>query len=414
MSLVISIAWVLAGVVAVAAAYRALFAAAFLLLPKPDQSTADMPAPERFVVLIPAHDEELLIGEVIRTIREADYPQDLIAIHVIADNCSDETAARVRALGETAHERHESDNPGKGQAIDWMLTRLDLADASVVALFDADTLVDPNFFRAMNRELSKGRRCLQGYYGIANPGESTMTRLMAVTYVMKNLLFNAGKERLGLSVLLMGTGMVFRAEVLARSGWKAMSIGEDLEQTFCLLQNGERVHFVADALGRAQEATTLGQGYTQRQRWATGRRALNAQARAAIVEGLRRRSLHWIDTGVDILMPSYSKLLNWTALAAAVSVAVTPWTVGPALVVGAALLYQIAEVAVALRIMRAERQFVTSLVFAPVFLVWKGVIDLLAIVGFRRNAWTRTERQRHTESELSERDETTPRPPRSG
>jgi hypothetical protein len=86
-------------------------------------------------------------------------------------------------------------------------------------------------------------------------------------------------------------------------------------------------------------------------------------------------------------------------VAAALGLAVTPWTLGPAVVVGAALLYQVAEVAIALRIMRAEARFIASLVFAPVFLLWKVVIDVLALVGFRRSAWTRTERQPHTDSE---------------
>jgi glycosyltransferase involved in cell wall biosynthesis len=349
--------------------------------------------------LIPAHNEELLIDEVIKTIRAADYPQDRIEINVIADNCTDQTATRVRNLGEIAHERHDPDNPGKGQALDWVLSRIDLTAVDAVALFDADNLVDSDFFHAMDRELSNGRRCLQGYYGIANPSDSVMTRLLAVTYVMKNLLFNAGKAKLGLSVVLMGTGMVFRSEVLARSGWQAMSIGEDLEQTFCLLESGERVFFVADALTRAQEATTLSQGYTQRQRWSTGRRALNARARKAIADGLRLRSLHRIETGLDILMPTYSKLLNWTLFSAAVCLVATPRTLGPALIVAAALVYQIIEVVVALRLMKAAPEFITALAFGPVFLVWKGVIDLLSVVGFRRDAWTRTERQPHTEAE---------------
>lgn len=398
MTLLIIVAWIIAAVVLVAAGYRALFAFACLLLHSQRRNAAQVDAARRFAVLIPAHDEELLIDEVIKTIRAADYDQSQIEIHVIADNCIDGTAGRVRALGETAHERFEPHHRGKGQAIDWMLSKLDLSNVDAVALFDADNLVDPGFFSAMNHELATGRRCLQGYYGIANPDESVMTRLLAVTYVMKNQLFNAGKARLGLSVILMGTGMVFRSDVLARTGWQAMSIGEDLEQTFCLLERGERIEFVPDALVRAQEATTLGQGYTQRQRWATGRRALTARARSAIAEGIRNRSLHSIDTGIDILMPTYSKLLNWSFVALGISLMVSPWTLGPVILVSLALLYQIFEVVVALRIMRAGRQFVVSLAFAPLFLAWKAGIDLLAVIGYRRNVWTRTDRQPHTES----------------
>jgi len=398
MTLLASIAWVLAILVALAAAYRAVFSIAYLVTPHRQPPPAAGEDARRFAVLIPAHDEELLIDAVIRTIRAADYPQDRITIHVIADNCTDGTADRVRALGEQVHERHDPENPGKGQAIDWMLSRLDLAAVDAVALFDADILVEPEFFLAMNRELLAGRRCLQGYYGIANPGESTLTRLLAATYVMKNLLFNAGKERLGLSVLLMGTGMVFRNEILAESGWQAMSIGEDLEQSFQLIARGERIHFVEDAVAHAQEATSLKQGTSQRQRWATGRRALNARARLTIARGLRTGSIHEVDAGLDLLMPSYSKLLNWTALALVASALAAPISLAPACVSGAALAWQIAEVAVAMRIMGTDARVLASLAFAPVFLVWKGGIDLLAVAGYRRNAWTRTERQSHAEA----------------
>ncbi len=397
MTLLLVLAWTLAIVVALAAAYRALFAAAFLLTPRSPAPPAAGADAVRFAVLIPAHDEELLIDAVIRTIRAADYPQDRIAIHVIADNCSDETAARVRALGEQAHERCEPDNPGKGQAIDWMLGRLDLSQADAVVLFDADILVEPEFFRAMNRELLAGHRCLQGYYGIANPDDSVMTRLLASTYVMKNLLFNAGKGRLGLSVLLMGTGMAFRTEVLAESGWQAKSIGEDLEQSFQLIEAGEQIRFVEDAIAHAQEATSLQQGSTQRQRWATGRRALNARARASMARGLRQGSLPEIEVGLDLLMPSYSKLLNWTAVALVVAACAVPASIWPLVVVGGALAYQVAEVAVAMRMMGAGIETFASLAFAPVFLVWKAGIDLLAVVGFRRNAWIRTERRSHAD-----------------
>lgn len=399
MGWLIPVAWALALAVTVAAFYRATFAAAYFVSGrKKTDSQPTTGSPPRFAVLIPAHDEELLIETVIQTIRAAHYPRERIEIHVIADNCSDRTAAIVRELGEHVHERHDKTNPGKGQAIDWVLQRIDLPTYDAVAFFDADNLVDPEFFAVMQRDLAIGGRCLQGYYGIANPNETVMTRLLSVTYVMKNLLFNAGKTQLGLSVILMGTGMVFRSDILGRTGWQAMSIGEDVEQTFCLLEQGERIRFVPEALARAQESTSLSQGYAQRQRWASGRRALGHRARRAITQGLRTRSLHAIDTGVDLLMPTYSGLMNWTAVAGVVALLVSPWTLAPIALVAGALAYQLAEVVVALWIMDADWRFIRSLAFAPVFLVWKSVIDLLALVGHRRTLWARTDRKPHSES----------------
>lgn len=396
MTLLAIVAWLAATVVALAALYRAVFAVAYLVRRDPAEGLADPAVPPRFAVLIPAHDEELLIESVLRSVRAADYPQDRIDIHVIADNCRDTTADKVRAAGEHVHERTDAGNPGKGQALDWCLGRLDLDAYDAVALFDADVVIDPGFFSAMARELEAGRTCLQGYYGIANPGESVMTRLLTTTYVMKNELLNGGKACLGFPITLMGTGMVFRASVLARTGWQAMSIGEDLEQTFCLLDHDEKVHFVVGAVAHAQEAVSLRQGYTQRQRWASGRRALNARARRAIARGLREGDLHRADVGIDILMPPYSKHINWSVLAGLVSLAAAPATLGPLVLVGVTFGYQVLEVLAALVLMKADAKFVSSLVFAPIFLAWKAAIDLLAVVNFRGDAWTRTERQPHT------------------
>jgi cellulose synthase/poly-beta-1,6-N-acetylglucosamine synthase-like glycosyltransferase len=390
MIVLVVVAWILTGVILLAVAYRGVFTTAYLLRRAATGSQSAV-RERRFAVVIPAHDEELLIRDVIASIRATDYPQGLLDIHVIADNCADRTAERARELGAQVAERHEPEDRGKGQALRWVFRRLDLARADAVALFDADVLVDRNFFRAMSRELDRGRRCLQGYNGIANPGDSALTRLLAVTNVMKNLLFNGGKATLGLSVIL-STGIVFAREVIEQVGWESTSIGEDLEQTFHLLERGERIHFVADARTQAQEASTLRQSYTQRQRWATGRRALAGRARRAVFEGIRRRSLPLADAGLDLLMPTYSKLMNWTALALVLAVLLRPWSPWLLAAVGAALAYQVLEIGISLRLMKAGPSFVASLAFAPLFLAWKAGIDALAVLGYRGGIWTRTSR----------------------
>lgn len=397
MTVLATAGWLLiAGLVPVAL-YRALLAAAFLLRGRNRHGELDR-APERFhhfAVVVPAHDEELLIGDLIASIRAAHYPPDRVEIHVIADNCTDATAEKARALGARVAERREPADPGKGQALAWMFQRLDLSAFDAVAVIDADNLIDPAFFSAMNRELDRGARCLQGYDGIANPGETVMTRMLAVTYVMKNLLFNAGKAALGLSVTLHGTGMVLRREVIERYGWDSMSIGEDLEQSLWLVRRGERIVFVSDARIGAQESSTLRQAYVQRQRWATGRASLAKSARRALWEGLRSRSLHQVDIAIDLLMPSYARVLSCSLLA--LGLAWFARAESPALLWAAIglLAYQIIEVGIALCLMRASLRFVASLAFAPVFLVWKMVIEVLAALGHRREVWARTERREH-------------------
>lgn len=393
MTLLVAAAWLLVAAILVAAAYRLAFALAWLLgggRPQPTSRDAEL---RRFRVVIPAHDEELMIEGLLASIREADYPADRIEVQVVADNCRDATAARARAAGARVAERSDPANPGKGQALAWFFAEADLGGADAVALFDADNRVHPDFFRAMNRELAAGGRVLQGYYGIANPDASTFTRMIAVTYVMKNLLFYGGKRRLGRSVILMGTGMVFDADVIRAHGWRAQSIGEDLEQTFNLLEHGERIDFVPDACIEAAESTDLGQGYAQRQRWSSGRRALFGRARHSIREGLARGRPAAVDCGVELLMPTYAGLANATLLALVAGVLLRPVSPGLLVGAGAALGSQLFELAAGLWLMRASPRFVGALLFAPVFLVFRAGVDALAALGFRRHVWARTARR---------------------
>jgi cellulose synthase/poly-beta-1,6-N-acetylglucosamine synthase-like glycosyltransferase len=378
----------------VAAGYRAVFALAWVLRGRRLVEGVVPARTRRFAVVIPAHDEEDFIGDVIASIRRCDYPREQVDIHVVADNCGDRTAERVRALCEQVAERHDPERRGKGPALEWMLERLDLERHDAVAIVDADVEVDPGFFRAMNRELERGARCLQGFNGICNPDASTMTRLLSVTYVTKNLLFNGGKSSLGLSVGLSGTGMVLHRDVIRSVGWKAMTIGEDLEQSLYLVERGERIRFVPDAIVRAQESTSLGEAYAQRQRWVSGRVALYRLAWRALWAGLRERSLLRADLGFDLLQPNYSTLLTWSFIALAISLFLlepAPWLLAGA---GAVVAYQACELGISLCYMDITPGFLRSLAFAPLFLLWRGVIDVLALLGHRRDRWGRRGRTR--------------------
>ena len=379
-------------VVGATVAYRWTFLIAYLVRGRRKPAAVDSPIRHRFAVLIPAHDEELLIGDLIGSIRAAAYPQERIAIHVIADNCTDRTAAIARGLSAIVHERHDLRERGKGQALAWGLKQFDLGELDAVAIIDADNLVDREFFGAMNRELIHGARVLQGYDGLSNPEQTVLTRLIAVTSVMKNLLFYGGKAALGWSILLMGTGIVIRCEVLKAFGWRARSIAEDLEQSFTLRENGERIRFVADARVYAQEAANLRQGYAQRQRWSSGRQAVWRLGWRAVLRGMRTRRFDLAEMGIEVLLPTYSMTANLTLLALALSLVLAPANPCWLLWAGSFLGAQVLEFAAGLWVMQASWRFIAALAFAPVFLVWKGTIDALALVGYRRHRWARTER----------------------
>ena len=82
------------------------------------------PPTTRFRILVPAHNEEALIADTMRALAAMTYPRELFEVHVVADNCTDATAALVRAAGFNAHERDDLTNPGKGPALGWLFDQL--------------------------------------------------------------------------------------------------------------------------------------------------------------------------------------------------------------------------------------------------------------------------------------------------
>ncbi len=380
-SLLTGIGRLLALLVFVTAAYRALLAVAFLIGRRRRAQPPRAEVALRFATLIPAHDEVLLVGASIDSVRRAYANAEGCDVYVIADNCSDATAQVAADHGAKVLVRRDPQR-GKGWVLDWAVSQIDLQGYDAVAVIDADNLVDPEFFREMMRRLADGARILQGYDGIANPEETPLTRLISITSVMKNLLYNGGKAALGLSPHLMGTGMVFRAETLAAHGWRSHSIVENIEQSLLLLLAGERIWHVPEARVYAQEAATFEQALPQRQRWASGQAALSRRALHTVARGITTRRWSLIDAGADLLLPfRYSKLLYCTIAALGICLAISPaasWTI--ALVALAALL-QAFELLTALRLMPRRRRVLGSALVAAVFLVWKAWIDVLAIVG---------------------------------
>src|SRR5690242_21019795 len=122
----------------------------------------------RFLVLIPAHNEELLIADCLMSLRNLSYRQEAIDIRVIADNCSDATADLARGLGVRCFERNEPTLAGKPQAIAWALERLPLKDFDAVVILDADTIVDPGFLTALASAAPLSHKAVQGFNGVSD------------------------------------------------------------------------------------------------------------------------------------------------------------------------------------------------------------------------------------------------------
>lgn len=350
----------------------------------------------RFLVLIPAHNEEVGIASTLESLRDLNYAIERYRVLVIADRCTDGTAAVARSLNAKCFERIDG-QPGKGAALAWGIQEARNAQIAfdAVVIIDADTLASRDLLSAFNVELQAGRQVQQGYNYISNPWASPFTRIMAVTGVLRNGRYYAGKTAIGLQGMLTGTGMCLGAEILERHGWTAFSVGEDWEFSVELLLGGEKIYFNPLAKTFAKESQNFNQASHQRLRWASGRYAvMGSKVWALIRHGIRMPSFSLIDSAVTLVAPNYSSQASLALLClggSLVNVGDPFW--GFSFYWAAALFAAIASYFV-LGIFSTEApgKALVGLILVPLFLPWRLTIELLGMLGYGRRHWGRRSR----------------------
>lgn len=365
--------------------------------------------PLSLVVLVPAHDEALVLDASLASLAQQDYPAALYEIVVIADNCTDGTAEIARARGVTVWERTDPAQRGKGYALDWAIARLldRPAPAEAFVIVDADTWAAPDFLSHLNRCLKsqtdpRGLCALQGRYGVLNEADGWRAALMSAAFDLVNHVRPLGRDRLGLSVGLKGNGMAFTRETLARVQWHGDSLTEDLDFALDLARTqGLRVGYAPQARVWAQMPTSGAQAASQRKRWEKGRRrSVRAVALPLLWEGVRRGRPLLIDSALDLLVPPLAELtvllVAWLALLGfGVNRHLLPhplwWAGAGALAVVGLLAYVLGG----LRVAGASRGAYGALLRAPFYLAWKLALGVLGRRGEASAAapeWVRTAR----------------------
>jgi len=264
------------------------------------------PAPPRirFALLIPAHNEEKVLPPLLESIALQDYPRELVEVYVVADNCTDGTARVAARAGAIVLERR-SPLRGKGYALQFGLREiLNRSDCDAVCVLDADNLLDPMFLSRINARLLAGAQVVQARVETKNPLDSWVSASYAINFWLSNRLWQLGRARAGLSGLLCGTGMCFRRDVLASTGWPATSLTEDLEYTVILISRGIKVTWAHEAVVFDEKPTRLGPSCRQRLRWLQGKwQVLFSYGPRLFLEALALRSWARADALLFLLQP---------------------------------------------------------------------------------------------------------------
>ena len=226
----------------------------------------------RFMAIIPAHNEEMVVGNLIESLKRQDYNKELYDIYVIADNCTDNTAKIAREAGAIVYERFDPSKKTKGYALDWFLKQKIQENAPYDAffVFDADNIVDKNFIKNMNKKLCQGEEVVQGYRDIKNPSDNWITAGYALFYWTMHRFYHLARYNLGLSPLLNGTGFMVKFDIIKPQGWDTVTLTEDIEFSLKRIIQGKRLGWATDAIVYDEQPTGFKQSWSQRSRWTVG------------------------------------------------------------------------------------------------------------------------------------------------
>ena len=260
-----------------------------------------------FAVLIPAHNEALGIATAIRSVRKADAG---VPVFVVADNCTDATATVAKAEGAAVLERFDLTRRGKGFALAFGLPAVLETNVDTVVILDADCTLSSGAFRAFDREFAIGAEAVQAVLRSANPDAGPAGLMAAIGCAIESTAA-VGRDRLGLSVPLRGTGMAFTRELLERHPWAGFGPAEDAEYARTLAAAGVRVRYVADAVVSSDapaDATIL---LHQRRRW---RAALAPVSFRTIAASKPLVLLHLTTTVLASIASGSSPLIAWSTV----------------------------------------------------------------------------------------------------
>lgn len=263
----------------------------------------------RYAAVVAARNESAVIANLIRTLKEQDYPSELLDIYVIADNCTDNTAKIARNAGAYVYERFNKVQVGKGYALEYLFHHIfeDKGEMTYDGffVFDADNVLDCRFVEEMNRTFSDGYEVVTSYRNSKNYGDNWISAGYALWFIRESRYLNNSRMLLGTSCAVSGTGFLFSRQVMeSTNGWKFHLLTEDIEFSVHHILQGRKIGFCADAVLYDEQPVTFRQSWRQRLRWARGFLQVFRKYGFGLVKGIGKGHFSCYDMSMTV-MPAY-------------------------------------------------------------------------------------------------------------
>ena len=342
-----------------------------------------------FAVLIPARNEETVIGNLVSSIKEADYPADLLETYVLVNNTTDGTAANAESAGAAVLDVNvpvSSKADVLRFAFDQLAGRTDI-DTYVV--FDADNVVDSGFFREINKAFAAGARAAQGKRTGKNLRSTWVSACYEIYYTMQNAFFNHPRNAAGLTASISGTGWAVDKDIIDQNGFTMTTITEDYEYTIWCAMNGISIAYCARALVYDEFTESIRVSLTQRFRWSFGMLQNLQKYEGVLIRNSLRGSRQCFDMCMLNLLPVVT-LVSMIATALAYVFVDIPFSFIPFVLVLIAMAWAGTSIGSLVSVIKSGcsvRQNIKGILAFPVFIVtWAPV--LIACFFKRKMVWT--------------------------
>ena len=349
----------------------------------------------RTTVLIPAHNEGTEILPTIRDVQAQLGPNDRIL--VVADNCTDDTAAIVRAAGVEVIVRADPARRGKGYALEFGVRHLGLNRPDVVVILDADCRLGENTLRHLSDGAMASGRPVQSLYLMLAPEHAPPGKgVNLFAWRVKNWVRPLGLKLFGLPTQLFGTGMAFPFGLLSDRDLGNSRLAEDCALGIALASAGFAPLFVREARVHSDFPVSQAGSEQQRQRWEKGHLDnIVDLVPGALVKSLRDRNLDLAVLAVDMAVPPLSLLVLVTALCEILGgIAFVLGAPRAALVIPSlSTLFIVLGTALAWRTVGRDVLPLRELVRLPLHAIQKLVLYHRIASGKAPSAWIRTDRK---------------------
>ena len=229
----------------------------------------------KYAVLISARNEGAVIGELLESLHRQNYPQELLDIYVVADNCTDNTAQIAEDHRAIVYERFDRRLVGKGYALNYLFEKIyarsGLESYDGYFVFDADNVLDENYVREMNKVFDNGYEIVTSYRNSKNYGSNWISAGYALWFLRESKYLNGARMQCGTSCAISGTGFLVANRIIRENnGWKHHLLTEDIEFSTDNIIQGRVIGYCEQAVLYDEQPTDFHESWNQRLRWTKG------------------------------------------------------------------------------------------------------------------------------------------------